>query len=224
MSEEQITAGELLDLFSSPKIKEEPSVPKHSSGTEVDGLDKAIQNTAETEDIETVEPDKQIEMLEASLTTPLDSKTNKTPDSNTKETEESVKVNITDSIGDEAAGSNKEITQTDTAGDFTVLPEVQNVTHVLSLETPTTEELRSTQDSQENETGGNVYKCKTCSEIFPTHRQLIKHKASDHPEDLTMYKCDDCDKLFFTQYDLKDHRAYHHPDDKIHVCEECGKR
>lgn len=86
------------------------------------------------------------------------------------------------------------------------------------------EDASGTPDFQETGSASNLYKCKTCLASFLTHRQLIKHKVSDHAEDLTIYKCDQCTKVFFTNYDLNDHKAYNHPGTKDHVCEVCGKR
>ena len=71
---------------------------------------------------------------------------------------------------------------------------------------------------------GKRYNCKVCSAVFPTHRRLIHHMVSDHPENTTKFQCDQCTKVFFTNYDLTSHKAYSHPTSKNFACEKCDKR
>ena len=207
-----MTAGELLELFTSPKdVKEEPDIPEKSQETSDVRKLEAIENTTENENEEPIEPDEQIKMLGAARVTTV------------SEAVESVEEAASDKTCDEFEIKDKNKQHTESLRDVSV-QEVQTVTNNLLIESSAMEELEEVQGTLEPATPADVFRCKSCPEIFPTHRQLIKHMAQEHPEDLTMFKCDDCDKIYFTEYDLKDHRAYCHSDDKVHTCEECGKR
>ena len=211
MSGYQISAGELLELFNSPRdVKEEPTIKDNSPETDEVRTLEAIETMAEYEPGEPVEPDKQIKMLVGS-------------DDNTVEDSSDSKIGGTVTTSDdlEARKQDKNNEHTDTQGNLPEMP-VMPVTNNIPPESAATVDL--VQDLEETESPTGVYRCQTCSEAFQTHRQLIKHMAHEHPDILTMFKCDDCDKIYFTEYDLRNHRSYCHQDDRVHSCEECGKR
>ena len=100
--------------------------------------------------------------------------------------------------------------------------ETNTVTNTENLNETNTD--TDTLDSQQEELPEKKYRCKVCSQTFATHRRLIHHKVSSHPEDTTVYKCDQCPKSFFTNYDLSSHKVHTHSTSKDHICDQCGKR
>lgn len=67
----------------------------------------------------------------------------------------------------------------------------------------------------------NPYVCVYCSEAFPHHLELRKHREEFHMTNKS-FKCNYCPKTFATRAELRGH-LWRHTGEKNHKCRICGK-